>query len=311
MRIIVAVIPLFAVACGAPPPPPSDTLDERVEIPDAPTNGLQLVMPESEIGAGEDKQLCWVGPAAGDTDQLIESAVGFQGKAGHHTFVFTTVIPRHAGDIFDCTASEAMVTIKPLMAPLVGKNIGLAKLVPDGYAIRLKAGQQIVIQSHYVNVNTKPIKVRDVVNVNFTNPGESRIEAGYFTMYVDGMSIPAGDHSVIATTTIPTDIPALGLLGHMHEWGKSFSLVRGGETLYSVESWNASLRDSPPVNQYPPATPLVLHTGDVLTTTCEYNNDTGAPLTDPHEMCVYFGSYAPVIPGSEFIQIEPDSKVVQ
>src|SRR5207248_1341275 len=96
-------------------PPKVDFLDERVAIPAKPANGVQLVMPEETLAAGGDKMFCWVGDYSAPQDELIVQADGLQGKAGHHIFIFTSVIPRKAGDVFDCTSNESMATLEPLM----------------------------------------------------------------------------------------------------------------------------------------------------------------------------------------------------
>lgn len=318
MRRALLVVPLFALGCpeAPPPPPPVDTLDERAELLAPPANGVQLVGPEATIEGGADKMLCWVPDiVAPDVDTLVKHADGAQGAAGHHLFVFMTLIPRHAGDVFDCTQVEQMVTLVPLMSPITPTSPTFGQTMPAGYAIRWPANAQLVVQSHYVNVNPQAVLIRDNVNLNFVDPGEPVIEAAYYTESVVDFSIPPGRHTITTTCTMSGDLAALSLLGHMHEWGKAFSFTQtaaaGGPpaAIYGVDAWTAEYRDSPPLTVYPAGQPLVFHDGDVLTMTCEYDNDTGGALTFPHEMCTTFGAYAPARPEG-FVSCDPTTETI-
>jgi hypothetical protein len=312
MRLLAIAVPaLLALACGQQPPKSSDVIDETAKPLPPPTHGVQLVMPkEATIKAGGDQMWCWVPevPAGTlDTDQLVTVAAGSQGGGGHHLFVFMTLVPRKTGDIFDCTQVEQMVTMQPLVAPLSPTSPTFGKVLPEGYAIRIPAGAQLVVQSHYVNIKTQPIAIKDMVNLEFAEDPSTVTEAAYWTESSTSFDIPNGQHKVTDVCTMHGDLTVLSVLGHMHEWGKKFSFTvtpKGGQTpatpTYSVDEWTAAFRDSPPLTVYPANQPLTLHDGDVLTMTCEWNNDTNSDLTFPHEMCTTFGAYAPVRPEGFF-----------
>lgn len=59
------------------------------------------------------------------------------------------------------------------------------------------------------------------------------------------------------------------------------------------------MRDEPPVKDYGVETPLQLKAGDVMRTTCVFNNTTGRKLDFPHEMCATYGYFFPAPPGAE------------
>jgi hypothetical protein len=311
-HIALAAVALSVLAgCGAPPPKTDNVIDETSKLLPPPKNGIQLVMPKEEIiKAGGDQMWCWVPevPAGTtDSDHLVTIASGAQGGGGHHLFVFMAAIPRKTGDVFDCTQVEEMVTLRPLIAPLSPTSPTFGKVLPEGYAIRMPAGAQLVVQSHYVNIKTEAIKIRDVVNLEFADDATTVKEAAYWTETSTGFSIPTGEHKVTDNCTMHGDLTVLSVLGHMHEWGKkfTFNVTPAGGTApttptYAVDDWTAQYRDSPPLTLYPDNQPLVLHDGDVLTMTCEWNNDTGGDLTFPHEMCTTFGAYSPVRPEGFF-----------
>jgi hypothetical protein len=299
---LVSFVLASAVACGAPPPTKGAPVDERAKLLAKPANGFTAQMPTAHvIPGGGDQQLCWV-PAvpasAAASDQLVVNVDGAQGSGGHHIFVFQSEIPRKAGEEFDCTGMDQMATLLPFLVSRTPNIPSTGKIMPEGYAVRMKAGVTLVVQSHYVNVKPEPILVQDNVAVSFADDPASVTEAAYYAQNVDSFDIPPGVHAITESCTMQGDLPALTLLGHMHEWGKSFSYTitpAGGaeSTLYTVPEWNASFRDNAPVTIYPVGQPLVIHDGDTLTLHCQYNNDTGKNLAFPDEMCAVFGAYAP------------------
>lgn len=113
---------LFAAACAP------DTgqgigqnavIDRRVGVPEPPVEGkgVQFVMPETIIPAGEEKMMCWIPDWVPERDYLVRSFIGLQGGMGHHIVALTSGIPREAGTTFDCTELEAMVALEPLLVP--------------------------------------------------------------------------------------------------------------------------------------------------------------------------------------------------
>jgi hypothetical protein len=61
--------------------------------------------------------------------------------------------------------------------------------------------------------------------------------------------------------------------------------------LYTAGDWMPDYRDSPPIDLYV-QNPKPLHTGQVLRTTCAWNNTTDHELKFPEEMCATFGLVA-------------------
>ncbi len=306
MRAVVLVLPLaFAVACveGAPPPP--DTIDERVPLPDAPApgDGFQLVGPEITIPGGGDQMWCWVPDFTATEEHLVDRVETYQGSNGHHMLAMRSIIPRQPGDLFDCTSSEAMASVEPFMTPNQQNKEGTVNLLNDQLAVRLPAGTTLVMQSHYVNINPEPILVRDVANFIYVQDGEQRIEAQYFVINDGSFEIPANNEHYTHTTacTLDQDFTFSAVAGHMHEWGKHVTIEGLSPTgdvtpIYDVANWNGSDRDAPPVTQFDMSNPLTFHQGDTLQVTCDWVNDTGSPLAFPDEMCDAILVYYPALP---------------
>lgn len=303
-RIVACTAAACGAACGAPSAGPQPT-DLRLAIGPAPAAGLgiQVVSPDMVIAKGGDKMTCWVPDVTFTQDRLIKAFDTFQSENGHHLFGMASVIPRQPGEVFDCTNVEDMSTVQPLVNPTSGNKEGTLNLLPPEFAVRIKAGTQLVVQSHYVNVTDNDILVRDVGNLIFLPSDEQRIEANFLVLNDDSFTIPTGNAPYRHTTecTLTQRLQFAALNGHMHEWGRSTSIERVAAdgtttTLYDEPHWTAALRDAPPIVRFAVDDPLVFEAGDTLRLSCEWQNDTDAPLRFPSEMCVSLMVYFPALP---------------
>jgi hypothetical protein len=307
MRFLVpaalASVSLAVLGCD-PPESVDDVIDQRVAIPEPPANGLQVVGPDIEIPPGEDQMWCWVPEMpARDADVLVDRFETFQGGAGHHLLAMRSIIPRQPGEIFDCTSLDNMSTVRPLFTPNTSNSEGTFNLLTSDFAVRLPKDAQIVMQSHYVNVNLEPIVVRDVGHLLFLPDDEERIEANYFALHDGAFSVPPTNERYTHSTDCVLEEPMqfASIIGHMHEWGKRIVIEKidgegAIETIYEVAEWHAGLRDAPPVTHYPLDNALSLEAGDTLRLTCEWENDTDEALGFPNEMCDSMLVYYPARP---------------
>ena len=306
MRRLLVAAPLFlAVGCPNGAPPDHGPVDERVAIPPAPEagKGVQILLPERVVPTGADQMWCVVSDFAPDQDVLIKSFEAYQGPLGHHLFGMKSAIPRTAGEEFDCTTVDQMTTLEPLISPNTTDKEGNGTLLTDEFTVRIPANTQVIIQSHYVNVSTSDILVRDVVNFVFLPPDEERIEANYLVLNDDALHIPATNEHYVHSSecTMQHDFNFVAMHGHMHEWGKRTFIEHilpdnTTETIYDEPNWNASFRDAPPIERWPTAEPMVFHTGDKMRVTCDWVNDTANDISFPDEMCVSLMVYYPALP---------------
>ena len=306
MRRLLLAVPLASVfACVQAPPALKGPVDERVAIPPAPApgEGVQILLPERVVPAGSDQMWCIVTDFAPEADVLIKSFEAYQGPLGHHLFGMKSAIPRTAGEQFDCTSVDQMTTLEPLISPNTASKEGNGKLLSDDFTVRIPAGTQVIIQSHYVNVSPDDILTRDVVNFIFLPPSEHRIEANYLVLNDDSFNIPHnGQHYThSAECTMPQQFQFAAMHGHMHEWGKHTFIEKitpdgTATTIYDQPNWSAEFRDAPPIIDFPLADPLVFNAGDKLRVTCDWLNDGDKDLAFPDEMCVSLMVYYPALP---------------
>jgi hypothetical protein len=164
-------------------------------------------------------------------------------------------------------------------------------------AASIKQGDRYMIQSHYVNTSENDVLIRDVVNVGLQAPEtvETWVAPIVFTR-VQFELPPQQQSTVEFDCTLEGDYSVLFMFGHLHEWGTSiqFGKVNGSgvDSVLDVNPWQKEYRDAPPVSDYS-LDPLILKTGDVVRTDCNWNNDTDDVMVFPKEMCAIAGMAYP------------------
>lgn len=290
-RLIVLVAPILLAACGGvddgtTPETPTDGIrDVRVTVPEPDAIHMDFVGPEQIIQPGEDKLFCTHFRYDGE-DTAFNQQETFQGKFGHHAILLAAKEPLPPGTTEDCSDSTSMAKFDAFTLPTDEMPAGLGTFLPKG--------KPFVLQTHYLNTDKVPIKIRDVVRLKMM-PLESVQK--WASMYATNTyEIGLAPHQVTERTfdcVIPSDVRLLLFGGHMHEWGTRFEASIGPdasnlESAYLVESWNSQYRDSPPISLFFD-NPKAVAAGTVLRTHCTWNNNTNEELDFPHEMCSTFG----------------------
>ena len=302
---------LLSFACVTPEDDsgtPDDAVDLRITEADLPSVGddqIEWWGADVVIEPGEDVFWCTVGTYDGP-EMGIHEDVTYQSRYGHHFALMGTTaseLDYPDGSTFNCTdASTYMVEQEPLAiatsAYVDGQKLASELPMLDGMAVKLDQGQRYMLQSHYLNTGTDRIRVQDVIQLSLLDP-ETEVETWASPYVLDGEAFelaPQSAESLTFSCTAETDWSVVYMLPHMHEWGTAFSLdhQHGDETtrLIDVPNWDPYFRDAPPVQTYE-AGALSIAAGDVLTTSCEWFNDTDEPIVFPHEMCISVGLVYP------------------
>jgi hypothetical protein len=239
------------------------------------------------------------------TDRVInvQNATATQGAGGHHVTVYYTDQKVPVGH-HPCSDVE-MIGLHQVAAAANGSE-GIVEL-PAGYATKVPAGKQMVVQAHYVSTASGPTEVNDTVALKTLDDKDVVAFANSFVLVDGSFKVPARAAASSATEcTTPKDLDILILLGHEHEWGSHYKLERMDasgkslETLYETD-WEPLFMAHPPVKNFAPATPLHLPKGTILRQTCAWKNTEDQEKAFPREMCVMFSYY---VPDDGFIQCE-------
>ena len=239
--------------------------------------------------------LTYEGPDVG-----IVSGAGMQASGfGHHVFpaaVSSDPEDLPDGTLIDCT--DGMVEYQPLIEVTDSGDEGTYTFeLPEGLGRSLKSGQRIMLESHHVNYSGEEIIVNDRVEL-YTKPAEEiDMFVSSFWHSVPEIYIPEGVYTLSHTCNVLWNFNFIWLMGHMHGNGTHFAVdierTDGTtERLYEVDQWDPVYKDVPPVNYYELGE-LSVSAGDKITTSCTYDNQTGADLVFPEEMCTTMGIVYP------------------
>jgi hypothetical protein len=297
---------LIGLGCGADTPE-DDVVDMRREVPALPEGGVEFVSPEYVIPAGTEKQMCWVTTYEGP-DMAIVGQWGYQSPNGHHVVIFGTGATERDlpdGTSWDCTENDSlgMDSLEPI---LIGGEIeydddGVVNSfeLPDGFGAPIEQGQRIVLQSHYVNVTQNDVLVQDHAQLALVPEDEITTWTAPLVNTDTSFAVPrdSDEYTLAFDCEFEETYSLLYVGGHLHEWGKAFSLdytPAGGvpERVYDIPEWRPVLRDSPTYVDFE-AGEFQVQPGDTFTTSCTWFNHEDHDLEFPQEMCVTFGMIYP------------------
>lgn len=286
------------------PPPPAENYVQceateemamRDCFPDAAdaTENLRLYSPPLTIEPQADVQLCSILNEPLAEDLYLTGATGMQFPGGHHIAIYTAAAAMEPG-VVPCDDIDMSALRFVVGAGGVG---GLDTTLPEGIALRVPKGQQLIIQSHYINTKLEPAVVMDGVDIDLTTPDAGNALADSFAMIDSEFEIPpfTFGYERVKTCEIVQEMDIVLLIGHTHDFGVLYRLehetAAGEKTELYYATDGPTLRDNPEVKVY--EQPLRLSQGDKLHMTCQWNNDTAHPVGWPEEMCVAFTYYTP------------------
>jgi hypothetical protein len=266
-------------------------LIEGFHPPAAEEGQIRVFAPIVEnIEPGADLTWCTyiANPFGGEVD-VVQSR-GYQSKSGHHALLMEVPgAEERLGQSHACT--DADMTDARFLA---GGSDGAAQFkIPDGVGFRIKPASVLMVQSHWINTGSAPLRGQTVFNVKVAQPVATRQSAQLFAAFTLGVKLPArGPSKAHAECTVEQDLQFFAIGGHAHEYGKHVRLSVGDKTIYD-QDWQPHFQSDPPLTYFEVDKPFVLHKGEVLNVDCDYVNTTDEEIRFPREMCVGEGFYFP------------------
>jgi hypothetical protein len=254
-----------------------------------PSNGLQIILPvQTQIQPGTDNEICTWTNVTVSQDTFIKSAQGFQGPAGHHIVVYKTKDYQPPGTTRDCS-NDDLATVR-FVAGLGGE--GEQVPAPGDLAYSIENGYQIVINHHYINATSKPVDSQSAVNLYFPDPGSTFTKVGAVAIVDTGFKLDQGQVGLDIKCAMKDPMKLWFGIPHMHAYGYNITVdhvpVNGSSERLFDTAWNPSLTFHPPQLTWDPTQPKLFAKGDQVNVHCDWNNDSGGPLTFGIEMCVFF-----------------------
>lgn len=170
--------------------------------------------------------------------------------------------------------------------------------LPEGVAFHFRAGEQLLMQTHFVNVGgleTSGVP-RVLVNMHTIPEDEVVAQAGSIFGQDRDIFVPANSVSTQGgNCTFPNAITLMAMTGHYHYRGREFTTKRleNGDALYEHEGY-----EDPEFEIYDPAIAPGFEPGEGFEWTCTYDNRDPVdyefgPFTDQNEHCNVFAFYYP------------------
>jgi len=180
-----------------------------------------------------------------------------------------------------------------------GKDASKSKALPDDVGVYLPSGAGSVrLDVHYNNLNNNKAELdQSGVEVCTTTKPRKYMSTTFMGLMAIPV-LPPGESDSIGVCNVSVKGDPVFIIGespHAHQLAKHMKLEhkRGGQvTMLHDAPFDFEEQVSRPLDA-----PFEIKTGDVLTTTCHFNNDTGRTVTfgenTGNEMCFNFISYYP------------------
>jgi hypothetical protein len=217
----------------------------------------------------------------------------------HHTVLSFADSPQRADGTVSCSALTQFQNM--LYASGVGTD---TFTFPAGVGMRVRAGQQILLNLHLFNFGDSPLPGTSGIRVR-TLPAPAASEAeGLLAGSILFSIAPGPDRVVNGTCTMTGSTNIFALIPHMHMLGTHFKVVAESTAMGDVTIHDAPYTfDDQRVNNVTPVVPMV--SGDRLRVTCTYNNTTGGTVffgeSSLQEMCFSITYRYPALAGGSLI----------
>jgi hypothetical protein len=182
---------------------------------------------------------------------------------------------------------------------LGSQNTLLNWKLPPGVAFHFRAGEQLLVQTHFVNVGSLETigEGKVIFNLHDADPGTITAHAGAVFGQDKDVFVPAlSNPTKSAVCEFPEPINVFAETGHYHFRGRRFSTYEWYDGVRGAEVYLHEGYDDPLFLIHSP--PLVIEAGHGLEWECHWENpnDIDYPFgafTDINEHCNFFAFYYP------------------
>lgn len=300
-RVIRAWIEAGAPRTGLVPGDDGAPLGTEEEAPEhmlpPPAQGIQLDVSSRALPLGTEETRCHTFKLDTDVDLDVNRFEIAVSGGSHHIHLYRPFDADLAlpDESFDCNYTVDFNQWELVAAAqLAHTNWAL----PEGVAFHFRAGEQLLMQTHFVNVGGLETSGEPRVLVNLHTVPESDIMAHAGSIFGQDRDVFVPANSVSSRSgacTFPEPITLMAMTGHYHYRGRRFVTDRpeGGDPLYVHEGY-----EDPEFLIYPRDEAPRFDAGEGLRWTCTYDNRSDqdfefGPFTDENEHCNVFAFYYP------------------
>ena len=264
-----------------------------------PVRGVQIKVTSPPVPAGKEETGCHFLKLPSDVDFDVNRIQVAVTGGSHHIHLYraydkTLDLPDH----YEVCNAAVDFDKWELVVPVQLRHVDWE--LPAGVAFRFHAGEQLLVQTHFVNVGSLETKGdgKAIMNLQEAEPGTITDHAG--TIFGQDKDVFSPAHSDTTTAgaecVFPKPLMLIAETGHYHFRGRQFINYRWdagvrGEVIYQYAGYL-----DPPFTIHDPA--LLFEAGQGLQWVCEFVNNTDTdypfgPFTDTNEHCNWFGIYYP------------------
>jgi hypothetical protein len=248
--------------------------------------GPFMVPPGSEI------VMCTFVQGTNTDDEDVSNFFAEQSVGGHHLIVYEVDHP------IDLPPTPCIQGGQPAWVQVLGTQDTTEQVTfPSGVGFHVKANQQFVMETHYINAGTSTLTVSSSFSLNYAPVGTVTQQAHPYFFGSLNINIPPGSKwKTDSACSPPAPVNLYLMAGHEHQYGTGVTvgLIPGSpdgglgpeQPLYATQQWSA-----PPAQLFNPL--LSLGTSDELHVTCNWDNTGTDQLSYPQEMCYAVGIYWP------------------
>lgn len=287
--------------------------DGEIDLP-PPVRGVQLDITARAVPAGTEETACHYLKLASDVDLDVNRIQINVTGGSHHIHLYrpydSTV------DIPDGTEVCNMAVDFDKWSLIVASQLRKTDWeLPPGVAFHFRAGEQLLVQTHFVNVGSLETKGEGhvLMNLHDADPGTITDHAGALFGQDRDVFVPAlSNPTKSAICEFPKAINVIAQTGHYHFRGRRFSTYewyagQRGDEVYHHEGYA-----DPLFTIYDP--PLEVEAQHGLEWECFWENPNDVdykfgPFTDTNEHCNLFAFYYPTTSPYESITCVRDKGV--
>jgi len=264
--------------------------------PPAPAAGeVQYVSPiVRDIKPGEDRIVCSYLDAYVEDDFDIGRIAGYNTVGSHHIILYTSSLAQ-TPNTHDCK-DEEMVFLSLVGGTGGDAAVSAESTLPDGLVRRVKGGNQLVIQTHWLNASDDTLDGQAAFNVRYEPVSPDKTPTDFMAVMNTSFAVTPGQSKASVECTFKDKVNVWQLAGHQHDLGKHVRIAYtpngGSERVLIDQDWNKEWSFNPQFLDYT-AAPMVVEAGDKLRVDCDWDNPHADTVRFPSEMCGAIAQFYP------------------
>lgn len=238
----------------------------------------ELISGDWSLAPGAERYLC---VRTTVTEDLYLGAFDAMSPVGTHHTVLTVGAPSGPDGIVPC---DSFANHDVMM---YGSGVGNGAFeLPDGVAVRVRAGQQLLLNLHLFNTSDAEVTGTSGTLARVLDESEVEHVAEAVLMGPIGFEIPTGEQEITGGCTLRDDSTLFAIAPHMHQLGRHMTVhARRDDGDVMIHDGPYDFDEQEIVN----VEPIEVSAGDYVEVKCRYDNHREGPVSfgesSTEEMC--------------------------